>query len=125
MADFIGFILMIAVLLFFPYRRVYNRLNLYVEAKLLLTGIALIVLRIIWAVMLPDSGETLVTSTVDKFSFTDSFSFMTGAFADALGWMLTIAGVIIILFTLWDAENHQREMLEEDDCQLEINDRNK
>ena len=42
MADFIGFVLMLAALVFFPYRRAYHMLNQYVNARLLLAGIVLI-----------------------------------------------------------------------------------
>ncbi len=57
MTEFIGFWLFVALLVFFPYRRVWHRLNQLLDAKLFLTSLLLIAFRFIWAVVLAETGD--------------------------------------------------------------------
>lgn len=103
MAEVIGFFLIIAVVVFFPYRLVYHRLNRIMDAQMVFTGAALIVFAAICSV---DSA-----SLADSKGFLDRFNNTGAKMVQALCWIMALAGTSMIGFAIWGARERRKERL--------------
>ena len=110
MVEFIGFCLFVALLVSFPYSRVWHRLNQLLDAKLFLTGLLLIAFRFICAAVLPETGDAPSPPPAYGENFADRFSLMTVAFAGVLSWIMVITGVAMVIYAFWQAKEHRQEL---------------
>lgn len=106
MLDIIVFIIFIALLVCFPYKKLYVWLDNHVEVWRLLGGIFLIFIGSIPALFISEDAEALSAGSDD---ITARMNLITGSFADLLGWVGMIVGFIMLLIEVWQALEKKKE----------------
>lgn len=103
MADIIGFFLVLAALILFPYRKMYHRLNRILDAKTLLGGIAFISLRFIWGALIPEEATTSSVTPADDLDFVGRLNVQISSLAEVIGWIFVMVGIGMVCITIWKA----------------------
>lgn len=110
MANIIGFFLVIAAFVLFPYRKIYHGLNRILDTRMLLGGIAFIAFRFIWHALVPEAVEASSQTPVGDLDFQGRFDVQLASFAEVLGWLFVVVGVVMVCFAIWTARDHQRNV---------------
>lgn len=109
MLDFILFMLFIALLVFFPYKKAYVWLVKYLDVRLLLGAIVLMFMGSIHALFSTEDVDTPAVPPAGRVDFPTRINFTMSSFADALGWMCLIVGIILLLTVIWQALQKKKE----------------
>lgn len=96
---FIVFVSLTAVLIFFPYRRVFNHLNHAVDARGLLSGVAIAAFGLFCRYFLPALGDPASDSPVS-------------AFAIPLSWLFVFTGSLMAVMSLFSTRKNPEEKKE-------------
>lgn len=106
MTEVIFFFMIIAAVVFFPYRKLYHQLNRIVDARTVLTGAALITFPAIWLVVVPDVVDA--ASPASGNEFLDRFYTMGSSMAQVLCWIMAFTGTVMIGFAIWEARERRK-----------------
>lgn len=106
MLDIIIYFLLIFLLVSIPYRKIYNRLNQFIDAKTLLIGLAMMVFPFVWRFVSSDIPDAPSVSQTGFAGMTAA----VGSFTVVLSWFIAIAGIVMIGVVFWTASEHQKKM---------------
>ncbi|MEN4600743.1 hypothetical protein ABEG75_22595 [Pantoea agglomerans] len=109
MLNFIVFMVFIALLVCFPYKKVYIWLSDHVDVRLLLGAIILISMGAVYSLFSSEAGDTPPVPPAGHTDFQTRMNFSLGSVVDAFGWISLIVGVILLLVVLWQAIEHSKE----------------